>query len=192
MKLSNKTHITCPKCGIEAHGLSDISDRFGYFIEDEEVQPYVTCKACRSPISFWKRQRKAPVSAETTWASAAAWARKIHISEEQFNEYLIDMRYMEFSFHPGKDRKQFVVTDKGSVHSAETHSTFGKKILWDYDTFRNVIKLRCSMAEVHPCCPRCKAYLDEDPEYEHLALTYTCSKCGYVSDTREMNVTFDI
>ena len=128
---------------------------------------------------------------EMQWETAADWGRKIHVSRTIFESYLIELGYLEHDYHSHGKRNKLVVTEMGRNHSATTNSPFSKAILWDFDTFAEVVKMRASQAIVHNTCPKCRAYLDTMPDYNHLDYSHTCKRCGRICDYWHANVIFD-
>lgn len=184
MRLANETYMCCPACGTEATGLDDINKVFGYKIVKEVIQPYSECRKCRGDV-------EEQVHREKHWATAASWGKKIHISRTVFDSYLIELGYLEYNQKSNGRRNKLVVTEKGRNHSATTNSPFYKAILWDFDTFSKVVWMRASKAIVHDTCPKCKAYLDTMPGYNHLDYSHTCKRCGRVCEYWNVSVTHD-
>lgn len=184
MRLSNETYIRCPVCGAEATGLDDINRVFGYKMVKEVVQPYAVCRKCRGVL-------EEQVHREKQWATAAGWGRRIHISRTVFDSYLIELGYLEYSHKSSGKGSRLVVTEKGRNHSATTNSLFHNAILWDFDTFVEVVKKRASKAIVHDTCPKCRAHLDTMPDYNYMDYTHTCKRCGKVCDYWHVSVTYD-
>lgn len=184
MRLSSETYIRCPVCGTEANGLDDINKVFGYKIVKEVIQPYSECRKCRGDFEEQVHQAK-------QWATAASWGRRIHISRTVFDSYLIELGYLECNHNSNGRRSKLVVTEKGRNHSATTNAPFHKAILWDFDTYIEVVRQRASKAIVHDTCPKCKAYLDTMPDYNHLDYSHTCKRCGRVCEYWNVSVTHD-
>lgn len=190
MRITNETYMCCSECGVEASGLDDINQVFGYKIVKEDIKPFSKCRKCRGEEPDFEEHCKKNIK-NKQWATAASWGRRINISRTVFDSYLIDLGYLE---HDGKVRgirNRLVVTEKGSEHSATTNSMFGKAILWDYATYLDVIRLRLSGTIVHDTCPKCKAYLDTMPEYNHLDYSHKCRRCGRKCDYWHVKVTYD-
>jgi len=191
MKIVNETYMKCPECGVEASGIDDINKVFGFKIVKGDLVPYSECRDCRkkdSPIERNKRKRKPK---DKQWATAASWGKQIHISRTVFDSYLIEMGYLEYDDGTNGGRKGLVVTEKGRNHSATTNAPFHRAILWDFDTYMSVAKLRVSYATIHDTCPKCKAYLDTMPGYNHLDYSHKCKRCGRVCEYWYVNVTHD-
>ena len=187
MRISNETYILCPKCGAEATGLDNIDRAFGYKIVKDVITPYAECRACRGDKQHFEGQ----VHKEKQWASAAEWGKRINIRRTVFDSYLIELGYLEHDFESAGRGNNLVVTEKGSEHSATTNSSFHKVILWDFETYIEVVKMRASKASVHNICPRCKAYLDTMPGYNHLGSSHTCKRCGRICDYWHVSVMYD-
>ena len=191
MRITNEKYVACPKCRQEASGLEQINQRFGYMIKGEDVTPYRYCRDCRKQMEAEKPDIKSKRMKDTNWASAASWGRKIHINRRVFDSYLVDLGYLEKEQSNNGRYKKLIVTRAGEQHSALTNNPFRQIILWDYDTFTKVMKLRAEKADVHYCCEKCSAPVDEAPDFNHLQLEYRCDKCGHVGDVYAMSVVFD-
>lgn len=189
MKLSKETYMRCPVCGTEAAGLNDINRVFGYKIVKEVIKPYTECRECRGNEPRFESRFRKQGHKEKQWATAANWGRRINISRTVFDSYLIELGYLEYNHKSNGRGNKLVVTEKGSNHSATTNSPFYKAILWDFDTFSKVVRLRASKAIVHDTCPKCKAYLDTMPGYNHLDYSHTCKRCGRVCNYWHVSVT---
>lgn len=188
MKILNETHMSCPKCGVEASGLNDIHKIFGYRMVKEDIVPFFECRNCRGVESEEEEIRKI-LSKPKKWYSAAKWGRSINISRKVFESYLIDMGYLEHD-----DRKKgihFVITKNGSAHSKIKKSLFEKTVLWDEATYFEVVKARLSKSIIHDVCPKCKAYLDTMPGFHPLDSLHKCKRCGNECDWWEVKATYD-
>ena len=191
MKITNETYMKCPTCGAEARGLKDINKVFGYKIVNEDLFPFTECRGCRGENSYEERRKGKRKTKDKQWATAASWGKRIHISRTIFDSYLIEMGYLEYGDGTDGGKKGLVITEKGRHHSATTNAPFSRAILWDFDTYFDVAKLRVSKATVHDVCPKCKAYLDTMPGYNHLDYSHTCKRCGRVCEYWHVNVTHD-
>lgn len=191
MKITNETYMKCPTCGTEARGLKDINKVFGYKIINEDLFPFDECRKCRGKESYEDEGSRKRKTKDKQWATAASWGKRIHISRTIFDSYLIEMGYLEYSDGSNGSRKGLAITEKGRYHSATTNTPFHRVILWDFDTYLNVAKLRVSKATVHDVCPKCKAYLDTMPGYNHFDYSHTCKRCGRVCEYWHVNVTHD-
>lgn len=192
MRITNETYMVCPKCRIEARGLDEINKVFGYRImgKNLDLAPYRECRSCREQDSFEEEKSKKRYE-EEQWATAASWGKRIHISRKVFDSYLIEMGYLEYVDDVNGYKSGLVVTEKGREHSATRNAPFRKAILWDFDTYLKVAKLRVSKATIHDTCPKCKAYLDTMPGYNHLDYSHKCKRCGRVCEYWHVNVTHD-
>lgn len=47
MRITNETYMCCSACGVEASGLDDINQVFGYKIVKEDIKPFSKCRKCR-------------------------------------------------------------------------------------------------------------------------------------------------
>lgn len=191
MRITNETHMRCPKCGAEATGLDDINKLFGYKIVKEVITPYSECRKCRGNQQYPKNRFGKRIYKDKQWASAACWGRRINISRTKFDSYLIDMGYLKHDFEGGEKGNKLVVTKEGRNHSATSNSRFQKMLLWDFDTYAKVVKMRASRAIVHDSCPKCKAYLDTMPDYNDRDYSHTCKRCGRVCEYWNVDVIYD-
>lgn len=191
MRLSNETHKTCPKCGVEANGFDEIDKVFGYKLVKKVIAPCSECKECRSKNHFSKRKLKKRVYKTKKWASAAEWGRQIHISRKIFDSYLVDLGYLENDFKDTEKVCGLVITDKGKEHSAITNSFLHKMILWDYETYIEVVRMRVERAVVRDICPKCKAQLDSMPDYHYSDYSHTCKRCGRLCNYWSVDVVYD-
>lgn len=191
MKITNEIHIKCPTCGKEASGVDDINKAFGYQIVKEHLIPYEECRKCRGNDTVIDRKKSKRESKNTQWATAAGWGKRIHISRRVFDSYLIEMGYLEYNDGSSGGKKGLSVTEKGRIHSATTNSTFRRMLLWDFDTYLCVAKLRASKAIVHDTCPKCKAYLDTMPGYNQFEYSHKCKCCGRECEYWHVNVVYD-
>ena len=189
MRITNEVYMCCSECRTEANGLEEINNKFGYKRVKGEIVPYSKCRKCRGeelePEDYRKNIK------HKQWATAANWGRKINISRTVFDNYLIELGYLEHDDTIRGVRKRLAITESGRQHSATTNSMFSKTILWDYDTFLEVIKLRLRKAIVHDTCPKCKAHLDTMPGYNHLDYCHKCKRCGRVCEYWNVSVTLD-
>jgi len=191
MVLSKELHKLCPGCGTEAEGLEQVNKVFGYRIEADEIVPYPSCRACRSQEQARKLvQGGTDVITDSIedigWANASAWAKRIHTNRETFIRYLIHLEYLAVGAE-GPLR----LTEKGRLHSAITNRRFKETLLWDYDTFVEVMRCRAQKARVSFHCPRCRVDLEESAEFDYLQPSYRCHKCGKVYDYFNTKVVFD-
>ena len=148
-------------------------------------------QAKQEDTSMKKSARNRNYANAAQWATAASWGRQIHISRSVFDSYLIEMGYLEYDDGTNGGRKGLVVTEKGRNHSATTNAPFHRAILWDFDTYLEVAKLRVSKATIHDTCPKCNAYLDTMPGYDPLGHSHQCKRCGRVCEYWHVNVTHD-
>ena len=188
MKIVNDTYMNCQVCGAEASGIDDINKVFGYKIVKGDLVPYTECRECRGEDYSFERGRKYK---EPQWSTAAGWGKRIHISRTVFDSYLIEMGYLEYNDGAKAGRRGLGITEKGRAHSTTTNAPFRRVILWDFDTYMSVAKLRISYATIHDTCPKCKAYLDTMPGYNHLDYSHKCKRCGRVCEYWYVNVTHD-
>jgi len=188
MKVTNETYVCCPICEMEGKGLEQINERFGYFIKGGDIIPYKQCRECRKEESTLIKNEDMK---QAGWASASVWGKKIHINRKIFNSYLIDLGYLKKVPNDNGRKQESFVTKIGEKHSALTSNSFRKNILWDYDTFVKVVKLRTEKAEVHYCCEKCCTPIDELSNFDHLQPEYQCYKCGHVGEVFQMRVDFD-
>ncbi len=120
---------------------------------------------------------------DRSWATASQWGRNVHVSGKVINSYLVEMGYLNES--------DGTPTKLGRAHS-KWERKFGKwQLLWDNDTFWNVVKHRARQAEIREKCPSCGAYLDEDEKHDFMATIYVCSGCGSICTDRWVEVKFD-
>lgn len=190
MRITNEVYTCCPSCGAEAHGLEDINKVFGYKIVKKDIMPYSKCRKCRGDdLEFEGRYQKN--IKDKQWATAASWGKQINISRTVFDSYLIELGYLEHDDSSSRIRNRLGVTEKGREHSATTNSMFGKAILWDYETYIEVVKLRISKAIIHDVCPRCKSYLDTMPGYNDVSHGFKCKRCGRECGYWYVKVTHD-
>ena len=184
MKITNETYKHCSHCGVEANGLDSINKIFGYKIVRDEISPYSFCRECR-------KQMEEPKVEKSLWATASNWGKRINISRRKFDNYLVDLGYLDcIDFSEGK-KGNLDVTEKGKYHSAITNTPFRKYILWDYEVFSEVVKMRTERAMVYECCPRCKSHLDSMPGYNHLDFSHRCHLCGMDCDEWIVDVVYD-
>lgn len=176
MKIINETYMRCEECGTEAFGLYNINSVFGYKMVGEDISPFSKCKRCRGEnLELEEQEKEARIK---IWATAAGWGKEINVSRTIFDSYLIDLGYLEYDGKARGNRKHLAITEIGREHSAISNSVFGRAILWDYDTYIEVIKLRLKGTIVHDTCPKCKAYLDTMPGYNHMDYSHKCRRCG--------------
>ena len=188
MKIVNDTYMNCQMCGAEASGIDDINKVFGYKIVKGDLDPYTECRECRGEHPSFERGRK---HKEVHWSTAAGWGRRIHISRTVFDSYLIEMGYLEYDDGTKGGKRGLDVTEKGRAHSATTNAPFRRVILWDFDTYLEVAKLRASKATIHDTCPKCNAYLDTMPGYDPMGHSHQCKRCRRVCGYWYVNVTHD-
>lgn len=191
MKITNEIFMKCPTCGVEARGLDDINKVFGYKMVKEDLTPYTECRCCRGEESLVEARVSKRRKKDEEWATAASWGKRIHISRTIFDSYLIEMGYLEYCDGTNGEKKGLGVTERGKEHSATTNAPFRRAILWDFDTYLKVARLRVSKAIINDTCPKCKAYLDTMPGYNHLDYSHTCKRCGRVCEYWHVNVTYD-
>ncbi len=184
MRITNETYKHCSHCGTEANGLDSINKIFGYKIVKDEIIPYSFCRECR-------KQMEEPKEEKPIWATASDWGKKIHISRTKFDNYLVDLGYLDCSHSMNKKRGKLDVTEKGKFHSAITNTPFRKRLLWDYEAFKEVVKMRAQRAQVYECCPRCNAHLDTMPNYNYLDLSHKCHRCGLACEQWTVDVVYD-
>ena len=190
MKILNKDYFKCESCNTEAHDMIEINKKFGYIIKEDVIYPQSLCKECMSRLHPEKQEKKRREYKERQWATAARWGRNIHINKRTFNSYLIDLGYLErVCSEAGKVPLQ--MTEVGQLHSKREKTIIGERILWDFDTYLNVAKRRAENADIHDICPKCKAFLDTVPGYNHLDYSHQCSKCGHICEVWEVSVNFD-
>lgn len=190
MRITNEVYMCCSECKVEAYGLDEINKVFGYKIVKNDIKPYSKCRKCRGEeLGFEGGNRK--YIKDKQWATAASWGKQINISRTVFDSYLIELGYLEHDNNAGCIRNRLVVTEKGSSHSATTNSMFSKAILWDYETYVEVIRLRISKAIIHDTCPKCKSYLDTMPGYNHMDYSHKCKRCGRECEYWHVKVTHD-
>lgn len=188
MRVTNETHMQCLYCGKEAEGLQDINTLFGYRVDGEEITPYAYCRECGIRRSSLMR----PVDRlDQHWESASGWGRKIHINKTKFEDYLLELGYLRVDSASKKKHRNKVLTDKGRMHSALTNVSFSKVLLWDYNTFLRVVKLRAERSVMHELCPECKSKLDLMPGFNHLDYEHQCAVCGTVTSHCLLDATFD-
>lgn len=190
MQIADEFYKVCPKCGAEASGFETINYRFGYRIEQDVLTPYTECKVCRADKKE-DSQSDAEAGVDMQWETAEYWCRQVNISKAVFESYLIDMGYLEYGFSINDGEDKLVITKVGKKHSVVTRSLLGKKILWDYETFVNMAKMRTESAIVHEVCPKCKAYLDTMPDYNFEDYAHTCKRCGRVCRYWDARVIYD-
>lgn len=195
MNIIEETYFKCPSCGAEARGIVEINRKFGYNFTEEEISPHPLCKACRGVDEFGEayQQGHARKDIVHAWGTAASWGRKIHISSAKFTSYLVDLGYLEVEAG-AEDANQstvFLITPKGYNHCRIKATCLGDVMQWDFDTYAKVVRLRAQMADVHDICPRCRAYLDVESEYDHLAPSHKCGRCGRVCKEWGVSVTYD-
>lgn len=191
MRVSNETYKICPKCEAEANGLDEIDRVFGYHIVKEVITPCSVCRECGGKKHVFDGRMKKRQYRTKKWASAAEWGRRIYISRKIFDSYLVDLGYLENDFKDTEKERSLVITDKGKEHSAITNSSFRKIILWDYETYLEVVKIRADRAVVHDICPKCKAHLDTMPDYKYSDYSHTCRHCGRVCNYWNVDVVYD-
>ena len=191
MKITNETYMICYKCGAEARGLEMIHKVFGYGIVKNQMVPYQECRECRNSYQTVRNRFGKPIRQEIGWHSAAGWGKQVNISRTQFDSYLIELGYLKpVGESDGKQRKT-IITEKGTAHSAITNHPFKEVILWDYETFIEVVKMRANRAIVHECCPNCCAFIDTMPEYDPLAFEQKCANCGKLVSDWRVYVSYD-
>ena len=184
LKITNETFMHCHQCGVEANGLQAINRVFGYKIVNDDITPYSICRECRKKTEPLAKEKE-------RWTTAASWGREINISRKKFDNYLVDLGYLDCEESDKHRKGKLYVTEKGKQHSAITNAPFGKKILWDFDTFANVVKMRAERCTVYDCCPRCKAHLDSMPNYKHMDYSHKCHRCGLNCEEWYLEVTYD-
>ncbi|MBE5895491.1 MAG: hypothetical protein E7285_07470 [Lachnospiraceae bacterium] len=180
MKITNEIFMHCPSCGRESAGLEEINRVFGYKIVKDEIRPYTECKNCRSEKEGRECKKK-------EWASAASWGREMNISRRAFDGYLMEMGYLEPTSDAGK-RSGLSITREGRRHSATTNAPFRKAILWDFDTYVEVVRMRASKMIVYKQCPKCKANVDTIPGGNDDDHSRPCPHCGNLCDYWEISV----
>lgn len=191
MKIVNDTYMNCQMCGAEASGIDDINKVFGYKIVKGDLVPYTECRECRGEELSLERDSRKRKTQEVQWATAANWGNRIHITRTVFDSYLIEMGYLEYNDGAKAGMRGLGITEKGRAHSATTNAPFRRVILWDFDTYLEVAKLRVSKATIHDTCPKCSAYLDTMPGYDPLGHSHQCKRCGRVCEYWHVNVTHD-
>lgn len=201
MNIIEETYFKCPSCGAEARGIVEINRKFGYNFTEEEIAPHPLCKACRGVDEFGEKYQEGRAYNDIThaWGTATSWGRKIHISGAKFTSYLVDLGYLEKvvpTVSNGETTiesrgQEFLITPKGYTHCRLKQTCLGDIVQWDFDTYAEVVCLRAQMADVHDICPRCRAYLDVEPEYDHLAPSHKCGRCGHVCEEWGVSVTYD-
>ncbi len=185
MKIANETYVKCSKCETEASGLQDINTTFGYVIKKDMLIPYTECRVCRT------KQQSQTGKLPEKWHSATAWGRRLHISKRAFEKYLLELEYLKSEYSGEAHGVKQVLTPKGERHSRNVKRLFGRENVWDDKAFTGVMMKRAEDAVIHFACPKCKAHLDEMPEFSHLDYTYHCVECGHISDYCEVSVTFE-
>ena len=118
-----------------------------------------------------------------SWATASQWGRNVHVSGKVINSCLVEMGYLNES--------DGTPTKLGRAHSKWERKLKVRRLLWDNDTFWNVVKYRARQAEVREKCPSCGAYLDEDEKHDFLASIYVCNGCGSICTDRLVEVKYD-
>lgn len=184
MKITNETSKTCPHCGAGASGLEAINKVFGYILIGDEIAPHSLCRECRN-------EKELPTKEEKIWATSACWGKRINITRTKFDNYLIDLGFLDCCNSSSRKRGNLELTEMGKRHSAMTNTAFRKKILWDCETFLEVVKLRAQRAKVYACCPRCNAHLDTMPNYNHMDYSHKCHRCGLDCEFWNVDVVYD-
>jgi len=184
MRITNEAYKPCPRCGAGASGLEGINKVFGYILVNDKIMPHSLCRECR-------QGNEAPAKEQNIWATSACWGKRINISRTKFDNYLIDLGYLDCGNSDNRKRGRLEITETGKCHSAMTNTAFAKKILWDYETFLQVIKLRAQRARVYNCCPKCNAHLDTMPNYNHMDYSHKCHRCGLDCGFWNVDVVYD-
>lgn len=197
MNITNEVYTSCPKCQTEAHGIDEINKIFGYYIEKDEMKPFQYCRSCRKWMEEEKIKMKNPKrnrhhnqQKDTEWATAASWGRQIHISRSMFESYLEELDYLVCR-NEDDTKRVLEITDSGKEHSAVTNHPFHRAVLWDYDTFMQVVDLRAGKAKVHFKCSKCGRNMEEDSGFTPIQKKYICRGCGSVAYSCDIEVEFD-
>lgn len=131
--------------------------------------------------------------------SAEKWAKTLGISEDEYNNLLMELGYLVNNNSETKTpNSRWVVTDKGWKHVKLSKSLFKRTLLWDFDTHFQVHKLLGKKRRTYIFCDKCDAYLNKqigfNPEDEKII----CKKCGHIniiafeSDVEEDQTVTDI
>ena len=190
MNIIEETYHKCPACNAEARGIVELNRVFGYYFQGEEIELYEQCKACRGVNEFGESpaQERTYKRGQEEWNTVTCWARKIHISGARFTEYLTELGYLEAE---DGAKEVFQITPKGYGHCRIARGPLRDVVQWDFEAYVDVARRRAQLAEVHDICPKCKANLDETPEYNHLEPVHICGRCGHVCREWGVRVIYD-
>lgn len=189
MEITNMKYIWCPRCGTEARGFDEINERFGYRIKNrKEVEPYKKCKECRGVPEDGEKnneQTNTRTSLITKQYTAKAWARKIHLEVANFENYLIELGYMEKSSVEVSSKCKYQLTEKGKEHSSVRTFLNRSKILWDFETVFEVLKASAASAVLLLKCPHCKNVLGKLGDNQDAPNSDNkCPHCGFLGKDR--------
>lgn len=191
MQITNEKYVSCPICKAEGYGLEQINKKFGYYLKGDDVVPYRHCRECRRKEEEENQPQNEKNEQQISWASASTWGKKIHINRRTFDSYLIDLGYLEKDPNAVGRRQKVRISRMGDQHSALTNNPFKRIILWDYDTFVKVMKLRAEKATVHYCCEKCGTPIDDSHVFDYLESEYQCNQCGHIGEVFHTEVIFD-
>lgn len=59
-----------------------------------------------------------------------------------FDNYLLKLGYLKHDNESIGNSRKLIITEKGKKHSATTNSFFNKRILWDYEVYNEVVKMK--------------------------------------------------
>ena len=119
---------------------------------------------------YVKKQRR---GRKRHFNTALSWANSMDITENEFNNYLMDLGYQV----KRDDTKPWGRTSKGEEHSKKIF----RKTYWDLDAFFDVVKRRGIVTRTYFYCEKCGVYnriLDEEKQ----DIQYSCHVCGAVTN----------
>lgn len=141
MKITNKTYVECPNCGIAGGNMDEIHQLFGYYIRHNQMIPNVLCKDCQiSQKIIVDTGDKRPVKF-VEWGNIAFWSKNVNLKMEQFLACLEEMGYIEVDDYDSHGKKLYKVTDLGREH-CKLPFDGDNLLLWDYDTFSNIVQMK--------------------------------------------------
>lgn len=149
---------------------------------------YTKCPQCGAEAGNTAKTHP-PLSAQ--WLPSAGWARKLHMKEDGFVSFLLELGYL--AEHPDKELGiPYRITEKGREHSALTNAPFGKTVLWDYQAFTDVLMHRAGTAAYSMYCPHCHREQERRQAHEDFfEMTEACPYCGKYSRRKEIRTVFE-
>ena len=118
-----------------------------------------------------------------TRASVKRWTECFDITEEEFNNALVELGYQVRNTSSVNPRRQWLVTRKGREYCRMSLNPFRRVILWDMRAHMAISNLLGRKERGSMYCEKCYMHLNMQPGFNFDHSKWICTRCGHGNDT---------